>query len=221
MEEPGTMKRFEWPDRVRRLGMAMIAVAVICALAGGCGTPSPHTSSRNYGLRGDVPVDPPRPHSTAADDCAAGGELFRLYCGSCHNARPLGERPFSNYHVALTHMRNQAYLTGKEYRQIMLFLRRWHDLGPPTPPVEPSPKRLIFSQPIAELRGETAAAGSAPPPAPGSGPWQQLQQQPGAEGLAPPRQPGAPSTGPLQRSVGPAGASPPQPLPSGLPAPIN
>jgi hypothetical protein len=144
-------------------------------------TPSPHTISRNYGLRGDLPVDPPRPRGDAADDCAEGGRLFAYYCGSCHNARPLGERPFSNYHVALTHMRDQAYLTGKEYRQIMYFLRRWHDVGPPTPPVEPSPKRFIFSQPLSELRNEPPAAGSgstpapppAPPPPPGSGPWTQ------------------------------------------------
>ena len=38
----------------------------------------------------------------------------------------------------------------------MTFLRRWHDVPSPTPPVEPSPKRLIFSQPVAELREEIA-----------------------------------------------------------------
>ncbi len=93
-------------------------------------------------------------------------ELFKQYCGSCHNARPLGERPFSNYHVAMTHMRDQAYLTGKEYRQLMYFLRRMDNVGPPTPPVGPSPKRLVFSQPIPDLRGEAAPARppAAPPP---------------------------------------------------------
>ena len=75
------------------------------------------------------------PHAAAEDDCVAGGRLFQLYCGSCHNARPLGERPFSNYQVAVAHMRDQAYLTGKEYRQIIHFLRRWDDVGPPTPAV--------------------------------------------------------------------------------------
>jgi hypothetical protein len=162
------MKRLERWDVFRWLGT--LAAAATLAVAGGCETPSPHTISRNYGLRGDVPVDPPRPHSEAADDCAAGGRLFRLYCGSCHNARPLGERPFSNYEVAIAHMRDQAYLTGKEYRQIIHFLRRWDNIGPPTPATEPSPKRLIFAQPIAELRSESPAPEPATASTPGSGP---------------------------------------------------
>jgi hypothetical protein len=183
----------------------MVVAAV--ALVGGCMTPSPHTTSRNYGQRGDVPVDPPRPHPAAEDDRAEGGRLFQYYCGSCHNARPLGERPFSNYHVALTHMRNQAYLTGKEYRQIIYFLRKWDNVGPPTPPVEPSPKRFVYSQPIAALRGESPAAGSAAaaPPPTGPGPWQPR----GMVGAAPVQQPGA------------AGAPAPQPPPLGRLAPID
>ncbi len=154
---------------LRWLGLTAGAAALVA----GCQTPSPHTITRNYTFREGVPVDPPRIVTPAQDDCAAGGELFKQYCGSCHNARPLGERPFSNYHVAMTHMRDQAYLTGKEYRQLMYFLRRWDNVGPPTPPVEPSPKRLVFSQPIAALRGDAAKASppAAPPPA-GPGPWQ-------------------------------------------------
>src|SRR3954468_20584457 len=106
-------------DRVTRwLGLTAGGAAIVA----GCQPPSPHTISRNYSLREGVPVDPPRVTTPAQDDCAAGGQLFKQYCGSCHNARPLGERPFSNYHVAMTHMRDQAYLTGKEYRQLMFFL---------------------------------------------------------------------------------------------------
>jgi hypothetical protein len=150
----------------------LIVAAVACC--GGCETPSAHTFSRNYSLREELATDPPREPGQAEDDRLNGGRLFALYCGSCHNARPLGERPFSNYHVALTHMRQQAYLTGKEYRQIMFFLRRWNDLGEPTPPVEPPPKRFFFSQPIAELKGEnTAGAPGAPPPPPGAGAFRQ------------------------------------------------
>jgi len=177
------MDRLEYRQALR-LGI----VGVIAAFMMGCETPSAHTISRNYSQRGELPIDPPRDQSESEDDCANGGRLFQLYCGSCHNARPLGERPFSNYHVAVTHMRSQAYLTGEEYRQIILFLRRWDNLGPPTPPVEPSPKRFIYSQPISELRGESAAAGpAAPPPPPGTGPW----RQPSPAG-APPTQPPAP-----------------------------
>jgi hypothetical protein len=163
----------------------MAGLALALALAGGCGTPSAHTISRNYGLRKEVPIDPPGPHAAAEDDCVAGGRLFQLYCGSCHNARPLGERPFSNYNVAVAHMRNQAYLTGKEYRQIIHFLRRWDDVGPPTPPVAPSPKRLVFPQPIPELRGEPPAGNQAPPPA-GPSPWRQPVAGPASPASMPP-----------------------------------
>ena len=60
-------------------------------------------------------------------------------------------------------MRVRASLTGKEYAKLMVFLRRWNDVPPPTPPVTPTPNRLIFSQPIAELKPDDtkkeAAAG--------------------------------------------------------------
>jgi hypothetical protein len=159
-------------EQWRLLPWRSVIGTMAVALATGCETPSAHTFSRNYGLRHDVPIDPPGAPSVAEDDCANGGLLFARYCGSCHNARPLGERPFSNYHVAVAHMRDQAYLTGNEYRQIIMFVRRWHDLGPPTPPVEPSPKRFVFSQPISELRKESPASDSVVPPSPSQGPWE-------------------------------------------------
>jgi hypothetical protein len=141
-------------------------VAVIIASAIGCETPSANTFSRNYGLRGDLPVDAPGPHPEAEGECTDGGRLWRQYCGSCHNARPLGERPFANYHVAIAHMRDQAYLTGEEYRKIIMFVRQWQGVGPATPDVDPSPKRFEFSQPIAELRPEPTPGGAVPPPRP-------------------------------------------------------
>src|SRR5262249_12554638 len=186
-------------------------VAATVALTGGCETPSPHTMSRNYSLREGLPVDPPREVTGEFDDAAAGGQLFKMYCGSCHNARPLGERPFSNYHVALTHMRDQAYLTGKEYRQIMYFLRRWHDVGPPTPPVEPSPKRFVFSQPIPELRPESPGAGTpAAPPPTRRGAWQPS----GAPG-------GGTATPPAANSASGAGTASSQPPSTALPPPLD
>ena len=131
----------------------VLGLGVALAAAAGCGLmPSAHVTSRNYNYR-EFPADPP-PDGPGCqfDDCVNGGQLFKMYCGACHNARALGERPFANYEVATAHMREQAYLTGKEYRQIIHFLRRWHDVGPPTPEVGPSPKRLTFGQPIPELR---------------------------------------------------------------------
>jgi hypothetical protein len=185
--------------------MRLLAVLVLfVAATGGCGTPSAHTFSRNYGLREDLPVDPPGPQPDAEDECTNGGRLFKLYCGSCHNARPLGERPFSNYSVAIAHMRSQAYLTGKEYRQIIMFLRRWDNVGPPTPPVGPSPKRLIYSQPLSQLRGQ-AEAGASAPPSTAASPF----QRPGPAETPPAPAPRA------------AGSSPPQEPAAGLPAPIQ
>jgi hypothetical protein len=181
--------------RRQRLRTALAAVIVV--LVAGCEAISPHTISRNYSQREHLPVDPPRRPSGTYDDFVAGGRLFQQYCGSCHNARPLSERPFSNYHVALTHMRDQAYLTGKEYRQLIVFLRRMDNVGPPTPEVEPSPKKMVFSQPISELKGESSSAGPAPPPS-GPGPWQRVSagegaaagaQPPGASSIPPPRSP--------------------------------
>jgi hypothetical protein len=62
-------------------------------------------------------------------------------------------------------MRVVADLTGEEYAKLMEFLRRWHDIPPPNPPVEPSPNKFISSQPINELRPQKAPE----PPKPGPG----------------------------------------------------
>ena len=87
-----------------------------------------------------------------------GGKVFEMYCGYCHNAPALAERPFASYRNVAAHMRVRANLTGKEYAKLMEFLRRWHDVPPPNPPVEPSPKRFFFAQPIPELREKTPPA---------------------------------------------------------------
>jgi hypothetical protein len=79
-----------------------------------------------------------------------------MYCAECHNPRPLSERPFANYQNVAAHMRVRANLTGKEFAKLMEFLHRWHDQPPPSPPVTPPPTRFNFSQPLAELREQTA-----------------------------------------------------------------
>jgi hypothetical protein len=208
-----TMDRLGGAGRWPRVAI----LVVLFPLAAGCEVPSAHTQSRDYGFR-DIPVDPPRLRTQSADDCAHGGHLFKIYCGSCHNARPLGERPFSNYQVAIAHMRDQAYLTGKEYRQIILFLRRWDNVGPPTPPTEPSPKRFVYGQPLNELRPEEPA-GEIPPPPAGGGAF-------GPPGAAAPPQPpqggnaiAQPAPGPLPPARAPAAAG--QPIAPNLPQAIN
>ena len=88
------------------------------------------------------------------EDSLTGGQIFTMYCSYCHNAPSLAERNFANFQNVAAHMRVRANLTGKEYAKLMEFLRRWNDVPPPTPPVEPSPKRFFFSQPIQELRDQ-------------------------------------------------------------------
>ena len=139
--------------------------------------------------QGPAPNRMPRPGEDAKsfEDSLTGGEVFSMYCNQCHNARALGERPFANYQNVAAHMRVRAQFTGEEYEKLMEFLRRWHDIPQPTPPNEPSPKRLIFGQPVNELRDEIAPtqpeAGAQPQPAAAGAP------QPAAVGAQP--QPGA------------------------------
>ncbi len=85
-----------------------------------------------------------------------------MYCSYCHNAPNLSERPFGQFRNVAAHMRVRANLTGKEYAKVMEFLRRWNDVPPPTPAAAPSPKSLIFSQPIAELRPSEPKPEAAP-----------------------------------------------------------
>jgi peroxiredoxin len=160
----------------RRWWALLLSATLLATLVAGCThLHSGHTNTRDYST-GDAPVDPPDNHEghKKYDEMVSGGELYKMSCGSCHNARPIGERPFSNTEVYTTHMRQLAYLTGKEQRALIAYMRRWHDVGPPTPEVEPSPKRFFFSQPISELRDKAPAkAGKDAAP--------QEQAQPGAD----------------------------------------
>jgi hypothetical protein len=130
--------------------------------------------------RGPAPLRMPRPgeHPQTFEDSLTGGDVFAMYCNQCHNARALAERPFFNYENVVAHMRVRANFTGEEYAKLIAFFQRWHDVPSPSQEVEPSPKRFIPSQPIAELRDEqqareraaqNAARGAAPAPAPGAG----------------------------------------------------
>jgi cytochrome c5 len=148
----------------------ILVLAGALAVAGCYSTP---TDTSDY-ARGPAPLRMPSPakEGEACDcyeDSLTGGQVFQMYCSYCHNVS-LAERPFSNYRNVAAHMRVRANLTGKEYAKLMEFLRRWHDVPPPNAPVEPSPKRLIFSQPVNELRPEEKpAAKPAAPPQPAGG----------------------------------------------------
>jgi hypothetical protein len=134
--------------------------------------------------QGLAPFRQPRPEGAESfEDSLAGGEVFAMYCNQCHNARQLAERPFASYQNVAAHMRVRANLTGEEYAKLMEFLRRWHDVPSPTPPMDPSPKRLIFGQPVAELREEQTnppGPAAAAQPQPAAAPAARPQPGPGA-----------------------------------------
>ncbi len=130
---------------------------------------------------GPAPLRTPRPaeDSQSFEDSLTGGEVFAMYCNQCHNARALGERPFANYQNVAAHMRVRACFTGEEYEKLLAFLRRWHDVPQPTPPIEASPKRLIFSQPVSELRDQISPpAATQPTPAAAAQPTPEAATQP-------------------------------------------
>jgi hypothetical protein len=137
---------------VRNAG-AVGSALVLGALLAGCNTTPVDTSEH---AQGPAPLREPSPakegESCCYEDSLTGGQVFTMYCGYCHNAPSLAERPFSNYQNVAAHMRVRANLTGKEHAKLLEFLRRWNDVPPPNPPQEPSPTRLTFSQPIQELR---------------------------------------------------------------------
>jgi mono/diheme cytochrome c family protein len=180
---------------LRRWQGAAATVAVVASLTLlGC-----YTTQPDYGplANGPAPLRMPSPARQGAcsyEDSLTGGQIFSMYCAQCHNPRPLSERPFAHYQNVAAHMRVRANLTGKEYAKLMEFLRRWHDVPPPTPPDPPSPKRTIFSQPINELRDQK----EAPTP-------------PGNPGLPPLAEKAPTDTEPKPPAVVPASAPSPSP----------
>jgi hypothetical protein len=171
--------------------MLVGSILVLTGILGGAGCY--HTPIDTSGLaEGPAPLRMPSPERDASASCCyedslTGGQVFTMYCGYCHNPPQLAERNFANFRNVASHMRVRANLTGKEYAKLMEFLRRWNDVPNPPQNDETSPKRFIYSQPIAELRKEQAKTGADLP----SGP------RPGATGEASPGQP-APGNAPRE-----------------------
>jgi hypothetical protein len=137
--------------RNRWLAESVLALGTFLGAAGCCNTPIDVSDHE----RGPAPLRFPSPERYAScsyEDSLTGGQVFTMYCSYCHNAPSLAERPYSQFRNVAAHMRVRANLTGKEYAKLMEFLRRWNDIPPPTPPVAPTPNRLIFSQPMSELK---------------------------------------------------------------------
>jgi hypothetical protein len=134
------------------LAGSVLVLAGALAVVGCYNTP---VDTSEY-AQGPVPLREPSPakETCCYEDSLTGAQVFEMYCGYCHNAPTLAERPYGQFRNVAAHMRVRANLTGKEYAKVLEFLRRWHDVGPGHPPTEPSPKRFIFSQPIQELRDE-------------------------------------------------------------------
>jgi hypothetical protein len=138
--------RTAWPA-----GPVLVVLGIVTVV--GCTNTSPFFYE---GWSSPAPLREPPPDDPACKECyedsLTGGQVFHMYCSYCHYAPSLAERPFSNFQNVAAHMRMRANLTGKEYAKVVAWLRRWADVPPPHPPVEPSPKRFYFSQPISELR---------------------------------------------------------------------
>lgn len=154
--------------KLRTVTLALLGMSL--ALVAGC-----HELQTALTSAGPVPAPLQRegpvaiPPGHKYDETVTGAHLFDRHCATCHNPRPLSERPFFSYKPVLTHMRTVAVLTGEEHRKILDFLRHWHDMPPPHPPVEPSPKRFFFAQPIPELQ-ETAPVPRVLPQPPAAAP---------------------------------------------------
>jgi hypothetical protein len=151
--------------QINRYGLAVVLIGAAALVGVGC-YHTPLDLSQ-----GPAPLRMPPPDRQGEEECGyedglTGGKVFSMYCGYCHNARPLAERPFSSYKNVAAHMRSVANLTGKEHAVLVAWMRRWHDVPPPNPPVEPSPTRLTFPQPMSELREKKPAAGEGPKPPP-------------------------------------------------------
>ena len=166
-------------SRSRALLGLLPALAGLLTVFGCCNSPVDVSDT----TRGPAPLRLPSPGPPGKECCYEDGleghRIFAMYCGACHNARSLAERPFSNYQNATQHMRVRANLTGKEYAKLLAWMRRWHDVPAPDLRETPSAKRFIFSQPIPELREDKAK--TAPDPAAGP--------RPGATGEGSPGQP--------------------------------
>jgi hypothetical protein len=161
------------------VGSVLVAAGLLACV--GCYHTQPDYS--DY-AQGPAPRRMPSPaveaeaeESCSYEDSLTGGKVFAMYCGYCHNAPSLAERPFSNFQNVAAHMKVRANLTGKEYAKLQEFLRRWHDVPPPHPTEEPSPKRFVFSQPLNELRDKTDAENGGAP--------KQPEQLPPPEKVAP------------------------------------
>jgi hypothetical protein len=152
--------RLAWPILVLMLGFSLLAGCYHTPIGPNPESPAP--------LR----LPPPGPDTDGHcnyEDSLTGAQVFTMYCGYCHFARSLAERPFSNYKTAAAHMRVVADLTGKEHAKLMEYLRRFHDIPPPGHEESPAPTRFFFSQPISELRDQQPKNGTDLPGGPRPG----------------------------------------------------
>jgi len=158
------------------------ALALLGVLGTGCTLTAPKFSASPRYTEGPAPLRERGPgpivEAQGFENDVTGGELYQMYCNYCHVRRQLSERPFSNTQNTFAHMRARANLTGVEYEKLIDWLQRIDDVPKGTPAPEPSPKRLIYSQPISELRPTAEPApdvaapanpepANPPPPPPG------------------------------------------------------
>ena len=59
----------------------------------------------------------------SADTGLSGAQLWAQTCIHCHNSRSPASYSDAEWNIAMSHMRQQAHLTGDQYRKILEFLR--------------------------------------------------------------------------------------------------
>lgn len=70
----------------------------------------------------------PSASSAVQSDVAAGAKVYAENCGRCHNPRSSTERADREWTVIINHMRVRAGLTGKQARQVLVFLQETNGL---------------------------------------------------------------------------------------------
>jgi hypothetical protein len=136
--------------KARRKSTALVLAGLLVVL--GC-----YHTPINTSVDSPAPLQvPPLGQEASAhgnyEDSLTGGQVFTMYCGYCHFARSLAERPFANYRTAAAHMRVVADLTGKEHAKLLEYMRRFHDIPPGDQTESSPPNRFFYSQPLNELR---------------------------------------------------------------------
>ncbi len=94
-------------------GLVAAGLVAAAALVAGC-------QSNNGGATAGETLE----MQVASEDTGlSGAQLWAQTCVHCHNSRSPASYSDTEWAIAMNHMRQQAHLTGDEYRKILEFLQ--------------------------------------------------------------------------------------------------